>query len=550
MSMNSKNVLLVAIGCLIPSAWAATAAMPTDTAGLEHRLAGRFTGDRSGTCIAAVVIDHDKVLRGQSCAGTREDGPPASGAAFEIGSVSKTMTAFLVADLVERGRWSLDDPIATYLPAGTSVPRQGERQILVRDLLTHSAGLPALPPGMQPADPANPYGDLTEDKLLAALGKVQLLRPIGSQPEYSNFGMMVMSLAVARSEGGSLEVALRDRLFKPLGMSAFISDSVAKRSAQGHIPGGKRAAAWTITPNLAGVGMVKASLADMERYARAGLGDGPEDVIARMRRAEQPVGNGFAMNWVRQSIQGHDLLFHEGGTGGFSSLVALDTARHCAVVLLSDTSLTDFGGLGDIGLSLLGLDVPVKPPRRAAVAPAALRRSLVGDYQLGPMTMRIWEASDDRLMAQAQGQDPFELQYDSYGDFYPKGFAALLTPLLEGQRDAPILRFAWRQGGGVIEGHRLGSDASVAPVIANPAWRDWAGEFELTGQFSLRVYEQDGRLMVQGTRQPGIAATPTGPNRIEIAQVGAVIEFERDASGRVVAAVLKQGGQVLRGPRR
>jgi len=548
--MNGKNVLMLAISCLITSVWAATGAMPADAAGLEQRLAARLTGDRSGACIAAAVIEHDKVSRGMSCAGTREDGPPAIGAAFEIGSVSKTMTAFLLADLIERGLWSLEDPIAKYLPAGTPVPRQGDRQILVRDLLTHSAGLPALPPGIRAADPANPYADLTEDKVLAALGRAQLLRPIGSQPEYSNFGMMVMSLAVARSEGGNLEVALRDRLFKPLGMSAFISCSVAERSAQGHIPGGKRAPAWTITPNLAGFGMVKASLADMERYASAGLGDGPEDVIARMRRAEQPVGNGFAMNWVRQSIQGHDILIHEGGTGGFSSLVALDPAQHRAVVLLADTALTDFGGLGDIGLSLLGLDVPVKLPRQAVAAPAALRHSLVGDYQLGQMTMRIWEASDHRLMAQAEGQAAFELQHDSYGDFYPTGFAALLTPLPGGEKDAPILRFAWHQGGGVLEAHRLGSEASFAPVITNPAWRDWAGEFQLTRQFSLRVFEQDGRLMVQATGQPGIAAIPTGPDRIEIAQVGAVVKFERDASGSVVAAVLQQGGQVLRGPRR
>jgi serine-type D-Ala-D-Ala carboxypeptidase/endopeptidase len=548
--MNSKNVLVLVTSCLISSSWAATAAMPTDVAGLQNRLAARFSGDRTGACIAAAVIDHDRVLRGHRCAGTREDGPPASDAAFEIGSVSKTMTAFLVADLIERGRWSLDDPIAKFLPAGTSVPRQGDRQILVRDLITHSAGLPALPPGWQPAGPANPYADLTEDKLLAALGKVQLVRPIGSQPDYSNFGMMVMSLAVARSEGGSLEAALRDRLFKPLGMSAFISDGVAERSAQGHLPGGMRSAAWTITPNLAGVGMVKASLADMERYARAGLGDGPEDVIVRMRRAEQPVGNGYAMNWARQDIQGHDILIHEGGTGGFSSLVALDTARHRAVVLLADTSLTDLGGLGDIGLSLLGLDVPVRPPRHAVAAPAALRHSLVGDYQLGPMALRIWEAGDERLMAQAQGQDAFELRHDSYGDFYPTGFAALLTPLPEGKRDAPVQRFAWHQGGGVVEARRLGSAGHVAPVITNPAWRDWAGEFELTRQFSLRVYEQDGHLMVQGTGQPGITATATGPDRIEIAQVGAVVEFERDAGGRVVAAALKQGGQVLRGPRR
>ena len=46
------------------------------------------------------------------------------------------MTAVLVADLIESGKWSLDDPLAMHLPPGTPVPRQGERQILLRDVGT------------------------------------------------------------------------------------------------------------------------------------------------------------------------------------------------------------------------------------------------------------------------------------------------------------------------------------------------------------------------------------------------------------------------------
>ncbi|MCH8857920.1 MAG: serine hydrolase, partial [Proteobacteria bacterium] len=119
------------------------AALPADATDLSRRLAARFEGDRTGACVAAAVIDRDQVLRAQACAGTRSDGPPGENAAFEIGSITKTMTAYLVADLIEQGRWSLDDPIARHLPAGTVLPRQGDRQILVRDLLTHTAGLPA-----------------------------------------------------------------------------------------------------------------------------------------------------------------------------------------------------------------------------------------------------------------------------------------------------------------------------------------------------------------------------------------------------------------------
>ena len=142
----------------------------------------------------------------------------------------------------------------------------------------------------------------------------------------------------------------------------------------------------------------------------------------------------------------------------------------------------------------------------------------------------------------------FELHFDSRGDFYPLGFSALLRPQPPASGGL-VERFAWLQGGGQMEGRRVGL-VEAPPTIANPAWRDWAGEFQLAPQFSLKVFERDGKLMVQGSGQPAIAAEVVGQDRVEIKAVGAVVEFERDAGGQVVAAVLLQGGQRLRGARR
>jgi len=100
-----------------------------------------------------------------------------------------------------------------------------------------------------------------------------------------------------------------------------------------------------------------------------------------------------------------------------------------------------------------------------------------------------------------------------------------------------------------VEARRLGLVEAV-PSISNPAWHDWAGEYQIAPQFSLRVFEREARLMLQGSGQPAIVAEVSGTDRIEVKAAGVVLEFERDASGRVVAAVLRQNGQILRGPRR
>ncbi len=424
-------------------------ALALDEAALTERLKARFLNDRTGTCVVAAVIEDSVVTRARFCAKPRNS-PPDYSTAFEIGSVSKTMTAFLVADLVAAGRWSLDDPIAAHLPTGAPVPRQGERQILVRDLLAHSSGLPTMPSRLAQASESDPYANLTEASLLASLGDVRLSRPIGSRPEYSNFGMMLVSLAVSRSYGDDFERALKTRLFEPLAMkSAFIERQPSGvLRAQGHLPSGKETTAWTIRPNLAGVGMIKASLDDMVRYANAQLDRSESGTGTLMRMTQQPLANGWGMCWALPRAKGRPLATHEGGTGGFSSLVTLDIPARRAVVILADTALVNFGGLADLGVSLLGIDIPVRGPRITQPAPPALTKALLGDYEAMGTPVRIF-VEGGKLWWHDPEQGALELLYDSAGEFYPAEGSATLRPNVGA--DGSVNGLVWSQGGGQLE---------------------------------------------------------------------------------------------------
>lgn len=440
------------IACWLVALVGVLSALPTwalDEAALADRLKARFLDDRTGVCVVAAAIEDGRVTRGRFCAKPRP-AAPGYGDAFEIGSISKTMTAFLVADLVAAGRWSLDDPIAAHLPAATPVPRQEQRQILVRDLLTHSSGLPVMPSRLGQSSDADPYADLTEAGLLASLGDVQLSRPIGSRSEYSNFGMMVVSLAVSRSHGDDFEGALKTRLFDPLGMkSAFIDKQPSGvRRTQGHLPSGHETGAWGIRPSLAGVGMVKASLDDMVLYARAQLDRSKSDTGTRMQMTQQPLIPGWGMTWALPRAKGRPLVTHEGGTGGFSSLVMLDIPAQRAVVILADTALVSLGGLADLGVSLLGIDVPVRSPRVTQPAPPALTEALLGDYEVLGTPVRIF-MEGGKLWWHDPEQGALELLYDSEGDFYPARGSATLRPRVGA--DKSVNNFVWSQNGGRLE---------------------------------------------------------------------------------------------------
>jgi serine-type D-Ala-D-Ala carboxypeptidase/endopeptidase len=116
----------------------------------------RFKGDRTGACIAAGVIDAGAIATGYYCADASSQRPYDDHTAFEIGSVTKTMTAALLAELIARGEVTLNDPIAKLLPPGTRVPSFNGHEMTIGQIVTHTSGLPGVPANYRPADINNP----------------------------------------------------------------------------------------------------------------------------------------------------------------------------------------------------------------------------------------------------------------------------------------------------------------------------------------------------------------------------------------------------------
>jgi D-alanyl-D-alanine-carboxypeptidase/D-alanyl-D-alanine-endopeptidase len=424
----------------------------------EKTLAQRMTGDRTGACVAAATIGPE-VEWAVACANAEAPRDIDATTAFEIGSITKTMTAFLLAELVHDGALTLDDPLAEHLPAGTPVPSFAGEPIRLRHLLTHTAGLPGLPSRLVIDSLDDPYADFSVDGLLASLGDVTLASPPGSQWAYSNFGFMLLSYVVATERGQDIEDLLQQRLFQPLGMSnAYIDELPAgTQAAQGHLATGVPAPAWHFPRNLEGVGGVRASLDDMIRYAEALRGRGDADVVASLAKTMETVPSShgapaMGMAWLKADVDGQPVVLHDGGTGGFSSLLVLEPASGRAVVLLFDTALGNLGGGTDIAMHLLYPDTHPMPPARLPAEPSqAVLDCLSGQHSLAGIPVKL-ESRAGALVARLAGTPELGFAYDSYGDFYPLDLDALLTPVELGDGRCS---FDWTQGGERTRAERL-----------------------------------------------------------------------------------------------
>ena len=532
----------------------ATPALAISNEDVRTALEQRFKGDRTGACVAAGVIDGGAIATAYYCADPNSQRPYDEHTAFEIGSVTKTMTAALLAELIARGEVALSDPIAKLLPPGTPVPSFNGREITIGDIVTHTSGLPAVPATYRPRDVNNPYAGATERDLLDALAATRLTRAPGSKWEYSNFATIVLSYALAKRSGKDYEALLRERLLVPLGMNeTYVGRRPSQvRLAQGHLPNAMPAVPWDFHPDMAGVGGVRATLPDMLRYLEGQLGTRESAITPALAQTQEQVadvdGRRMGMNWILSTRNGHTRMSHGGGTGGYSSFAAFDRAAKRAVVLLSDTALTSIGGLEAFGSRLLDPSISADAPRVVATADARLIDALVGKYRLqGGLGLELRHHGSG-LTIQADGQPEFEMGYDSAGDFYPLKFDALLRP----KRKADgTYTFTWFQGGAALEAERTGPSAAVAskwtPTEAQLA--DYVGSYPLTPSFALRVFATGAKLFVQGTNQRSLEFASVERDVFVAESVSAEIDFERDAGGKVVSLTLKQRGQVLQGQR-
>jgi serine-type D-Ala-D-Ala carboxypeptidase/endopeptidase len=302
---------------------------------------------------------------------------------FEIGSISKVFTALILADMVSKGEVSLDDPAEKYLPAGARMPERGGRKITLADLSTHTSGLPRLPDNMPYGDLDDPYADYTEALMLEFLGRYELTRDIGSQHEYSNFGVGLLGYLLGRAAGSDYEALLRQRITAPLGMSdtaVTLSPDQQRRFAPGHDLFLRPAKAWRL-PLQEGAGGIRSTGNDMLKLAVAVLDPGSPIAAAVKFALAERRGSGNpqveqALGWqVVHPEPGRELLVHGGATGGYRAELLIEPAKGTAVVALANSAANP--PPTDLAFHILvGAPVAPTPPVPPAPPPAATRSEI------------------------------------------------------------------------------------------------------------------------------------------------------------------------------
>jgi serine-type D-Ala-D-Ala carboxypeptidase/endopeptidase len=309
-----------------------------------------------GMVVATIEPDGSSSLAafGNAGPGVR---PLDADSVFEIGSITKVFTAILLADMADRGDLKLDDPVALHLPADVRVPERNGRKITLLDLSTQSSGLPRMPDNFRPSNLVNPYADYTVAQMFEFLGRHQLARDVGAEFEYSNLGVGLLGHALSRRAGKSYEALVRERILDPLRMThsgITLTPWMVEHLARGHNASGAVTSNWDI-PTFAGAGALRSTMTDMLKFARANLdpsGGRLQRVMQTTHIVRRSAGRddmSIGMNWIIRRLNGREVVWHNGGTGGYRTWLGFDKSRKVAAIVLTNSAMPN----DDLGFELV-----------------------------------------------------------------------------------------------------------------------------------------------------------------------------------------------------
>jgi CubicO group peptidase (beta-lactamase class C family) len=337
------------------------------TALLEARVRD---GRAVGIAVGVLEADGSTTLAFAGSAG--EGARPLGGrSGFEIGSITKTFTGILLAEMVRSGEVRYGDPVSRYLPAGVRVPSVNGREVTLLELSTHHSGLPTMPDNMDPADPSNPYADYSVAQMYAFLSGSRD-RETGAAYHYSNIGYGLLGHALARAANSEYDRLVRERILAPLrmdGTAIELRGGLGEWMVKGHNKQREIVPYWDL-PTLAAAGAYRSNLDDLMLFLAANV-RAPKSDLERSIRATHKVQrtvsdttanrigiHGMGMGWQIRSRGGSSIVWKDGGTAGFQTFIGFDPVRRIGVVVLSNTNIE----VDDIGFHLLDPGTPLGAP--------------------------------------------------------------------------------------------------------------------------------------------------------------------------------------------
>ena len=408
--------------------------------------------------LAAMVMVDGKIVD-SAVDGERKIGsgvPLEIGDRWHLGSVTKSITATMIARLVEAGQMQWSDSIGSSFRDASI--HEDWKPVTLRQLLTHTAGAPAnFSVWVALEQPALGL-ESTKARRKAVLNVLAFKPPLppGEKFAYSNVGYTIAGAMAEEATGVTWEALVRREVFTPLklansGFGPPKSSAEKIEQPRGHHAsffGGKTSASDDDdnTPIIGPAGIIHMTLSDLCTFAtehlRGNLGAGELLSAETFKLLHQPERGSYACGWVKKEPDEkipHTTYWHNGSNTMWYALVVFIPETKSVVAITSNDG--DIAKAEAAAWAVVKANVPAEPPGPEPVQPAEYPTK-------SPFNAVRWQESQPEVRL---GEEWFKLvllnripaaeivafSQETYGDQWRKRFEEDLVELLTGMKHPP-----------------------------------------------------------------------------------------------------------------
>lgn len=362
--------------------------------------------DVPGASVVLVDADGELYAEGFGARDLESNAPATPDTLYGMGSISKSVTALAVAQLAEAGSLSVDDPVEEYVDHYDEAPGD---PITVRELLSHTSGMPASRPGVLEQSLAGyPAGVADEaDRERFVRASTDRRDVDGDRFMYYNTGYDVLGRVIEAVDGRRFAAYVREEVFEPLGMERATYHRADVEAEEDRMTGYEPAegddppepTAFPFEELIYPAGGLVASPRELSRFVRAAMTDGtldggrlcsPEWIerCQRQRAVRQRFLNGaeegYGFGWMRHSIAGDEAVGHGGSILVSTAYAGFLADAEIGVVVACNTTADPHPievGLGCLALAVGGdrTDVPALALQEKCGAVAGEYEAFRGD---------------------------------------------------------------------------------------------------------------------------------------------------------------------------
>lgn len=310
------------------------------TASLIHRFISHYQQKHQVPGVLVVLYDKGSLSYFSfGVANEQTKQPITAKTIFELGSITKSFTAILLAAETLKGHLQLETPLAESLPGlkGFNGPIA---HVTLLQLATHTSGLPRTAPFKNPNLP----------QLVAFLKRWEPSKTPGTQYHYSNLGFGLLGLSIENALQNTYIKLLKDNILTPLKMNnTFIAVPPFLKAdiAQGYKKNGSPAEPWPATL-IAAAGALRSTGEDMGKFLAAclNLRGTPKSVARAIALTEQ---GGFkvdphktqVMSWMKTTKEGYTIFAKNGGVTGFATFMGFIPEFETGIVILANKNVSN-----------------------------------------------------------------------------------------------------------------------------------------------------------------------------------------------------------------